>query len=92
MLWDTGTWEPVGEPREGLEKGELKIRLAGEKLRGGWVLVRTRGSDGDEGRAPQWLLIKERDEAARAGAPDPWGDTDRSVVSGRTMDGDRRRG
>ena len=30
MLWDTGTWEPLeGDPREGLEKGELKFRLAG---------------------------------------------------------------
>ena len=29
MLWDTGSWEPVGDARAGLEKGELKFRLAG---------------------------------------------------------------
>ena len=84
MLWDSGTWEPVGDPHRGLEKGELKFRVAGERLRGGWVLVHTRGSDGeDEG---QWLLIKERDEEARPGEPDPWGPDDRSVSTGRTME------
>ena len=83
MLWDTGTWEPVGDPHEGLEKGELKFRLDGERLHGGWVLVHTRGRDGEEN---QWLLIKERDEESRAGEPDPWGTGDRSVLTGRTMD------
>jgi bifunctional non-homologous end joining protein LigD len=84
MLWDTGSWEPVGDARRGLEKGELKFRVAGERLKGGWVLVHTRGmSDGDEN---QWLLIKERDEEARPGEPDPWGPDDRSVSTGRTMD------
>jgi bifunctional non-homologous end joining protein LigD len=84
MLWDTGSWEPVGDPRAGLEKGELKFRLAGERLVGGWVLVRTRGSDSDQ--EDQWLLIKERDEEARPREPDPWGPDDRSVSTGRTMD------
>ena len=84
MLWDTGTWEPVGDAHHGLEKGELKFRLAGERLRGGWVLVHTRGSGDDEEN--QWLLIKERDEEARPGEPDPWGPDDRSVSTGRTME------
>ena len=84
MLWDTGSWEPVGDARRGLEKGELKFRLAGERLRGGWVLVHTRGSGDDEEN--QWLLIKERDEEARPGEPDPWGPDDRSVSTGRTME------
>ncbi len=84
MLWDIGSWEPVGDARAGLEKGELKLRLAGERLNGGWVLVHTRGmSDEDEN---QWLLIKERDPEARPGEPDPWGPDDRSVSTGRTMD------
>jgi len=61
MLWDRGQWEPVGA--EGYWTGKLKFRLNGEKLRGGWMLVRA----GGRGRDPrQWLLIKERDEAARA--------------------------
>jgi len=85
MLWDTGTWEPIGgDPRAGLEKGELKFRLAGERLQGGWVLVHTRGSGGEEEN--QWLLIKERDEEARPGEPDAWGPEDRSVSTGRTME------
>ena len=84
MLWDTGTWEPVGDPRKGLAKGELKFHLSGERLHGGWVLVHTRGAGGEEEN--QWLLIKERDEEARPGEPDPWGADDRSVATGRTMD------
>ncbi len=85
MLWDTGTWEPLeGDPREGLEKGELKFRVEGERLRGGWVLVHTGGRrDRPEN---EWLLIKERDDEARRGEPDPWGPDDRSVSTGRTME------
>ena len=26
MLWDEGTWEPIGDPHEGLEDGDLKMR------------------------------------------------------------------
>ena len=84
MLWDTGTWEPMGDPHKGLEKGELKFRLSGERLHGGWVLVHTRGAGGEEEN--QWLLIKERDAEARPGEPDPWGADDRSVATGRTME------
>jgi bifunctional non-homologous end joining protein LigD len=67
MLWDRGTWKP--EPQtpdvdKALEKGELKFTLDGVKLKGSWVLVRTRGY-GDAGREGRsWLLIKHRDEWA----------------------------
>ncbi len=71
MLWDTGTWEPVGDPHKGLEKGELKFRLSGERLHGGWVLVHTRGAGGEEEN--QWLLIKERDDGGAAGRARPVG-------------------
>jgi bifunctional non-homologous end joining protein LigD len=84
MLWDTGTWEPAGDPRAGLEKGELKFRVEGERLRGSWVLVHTGGRRGRP--EDEWLLIKERDEEAHAGEPDPWGAGDLSVSTGRTMD------
>ncbi len=84
MLWDAGAWEPIGEPHEGLKKGELKFRISGRRLSGGWVLVRTGGPGRDDER--QWLLIKERDADARPGEPDPWSDDDRSVASGRTME------
>ena len=61
MLWDTGSWEPLVDPRKGLREGSLKFRLGGERLRGKWALVRMRG----EGQRENWLLIKERDEYAR---------------------------
>src|SRR5882672_9335033 len=40
LLWDRGTWEPIEDPHEGLRKGNLKFRLNGEKLRGGFALVK----------------------------------------------------
>jgi bifunctional non-homologous end joining protein LigD len=61
MLWDKGTWEPEnGEVDTALEKGELKFSLDGFKLKGSWVLVRTRVIAGKQ----QWLLIKHEDEWA----------------------------
>ncbi len=64
MLWDTGTWKPqVPDVDAALAKGDLKFELDGYKLKGSWVLVRTRGyggSRGGEGRS--WLLIKHRDD------------------------------
>jgi bifunctional non-homologous end joining protein LigD len=85
MLWDRGTWTPVGDPHEGYRKGSLKFTLDGERLHGGWALVRMRGrGERDDDRT--WLLIKEKDAAARAG----W-DAARiegkakSVASDRTM-------
>src|SRR5678816_3004649 len=41
MLWDRGTWQPLGDPVEGYRKGNLKFTLDGEKLHGGWALIRT---------------------------------------------------
>jgi len=87
MLWDRGTYtyagdsdEPLAALRDGYRKGDFKFELRGKRLRGSWVLVRTRRS----GRKNQWLLIKHRDERA-----DP--DVDlvekyrTSVTTGRTM-------
>jgi bifunctional non-homologous end joining protein LigD len=64
VLWDRGTWEPeVDDIDRAIEKGDLKFRLNGVKLKGSWVLVRTRGySSGGPSRS--WLLIKHRDEWA----------------------------
>jgi len=55
MVWDYGTYKPeeTDNVAEALRKGELKFSLNGKKLKGGWVLVRTRDR--------QWLLIKHRD-------------------------------
>jgi len=66
IVWDRGSWEPLDDPRKGLRAGKLKFRLRGEKLHGGFTLVRMRGSS-DE-RQPAWLLIKETDDAARSSA------------------------
>lgn len=44
-------------------KGELKFTLAGEKLRGSFVLVRLK-NDRELGKGNNWLLIKHRDEFA----------------------------
>jgi len=63
MLWDEGTWTPeVDDVAKALEKGDLKFQLDGYKLKGSWVLVRTRGYGGNRGDGRSWLLIKHRDE------------------------------
>src|SRR5206468_9608357 len=67
LLWDRGSWLPRGDPRQGLKAGRLKFELHGKKLAGGWNLVRLRGRGESEGKTP-WLLIKEQDRWARAGA------------------------
>ena len=66
MLWDRGTWEPEADEIDAaLQKGDLKFRLNGVKLKGSWVLVRTRaGPSAADGKSRSWLLIKHRDEWA----------------------------
>jgi bifunctional non-homologous end joining protein LigD len=95
MVWDTGTWEPLqwsnAQPQPGtaadasamLQKGDLKFRLHGKKLKGDFVLARMRsrrpGSKGTE-----WLLIKKKDKhAAEAYDIDQY---DYSVLTKRTLD------
>jgi bifunctional non-homologous end joining protein LigD len=67
MLWDRGTWKPeVDDVEAALKKGDLKFTLNGYKLKGSWVLVRTKGWPGAKtnpgGSSKSWLLIKHRDE------------------------------
>lgn len=66
MLWDYGTWEAESEDVDAaLKKGDLKFRLNGFKLKGSWVLVRTRGyGPASSSGKPSWLLIKHKDEWA----------------------------
>ncbi len=96
MIWDAGTWHPEAPIHEQLAKGDLKFSLNGTKLRGSFVLVRTKrtsgsgktaGTDksGGTGKTAQaeWLLIKHRDEHA-----DPSWDIDlygESAATGRTL-------
>jgi DNA ligase D-like protein (predicted 3'-phosphoesterase) len=85
IVWDRGTWENATRDDDGeevpaaeaLAAGQLKFRLEGEKLHGGWALVRMGGDRG-------WLLVKERDEAATDGE-DVVAARPESVVSGRTL-------
>ena len=90
MLWDRGWYEPEkggGEDgvREGYRKGDLKVVFHGKRMKGSWVLVRTRGWGGGGSGKPSWLLIKHRDEHAEAG--DALVERHlTSVVSKRTME------
>src|SRR5215217_7776083 len=34
IVWDRGTWQPVGDPREGMKRGRLEFVLDGEKTKG----------------------------------------------------------
>jgi bifunctional non-homologous end joining protein LigD len=61
IIWDRGTWDPVGDPREGLAKGKLIFQMHGEKLAGLWELVRI--SKPGEKKQDQWLLLKKRGDA-----------------------------
>jgi bifunctional non-homologous end joining protein LigD len=84
MLWDRGFWEPEGDPDKMLAKGDLKFSLAGEKLRGSWVLVRMRG-DKFGGKRTNWLLIKHHDKYAKDENGEAILEKDHSVASGRAM-------
>jgi bifunctional non-homologous end joining protein LigD len=95
MLWDRGTWEPEQEDVDAsLAKGDLKFRLDGYKLKGSWVLVRTKGwggggrgasreSGGEGAPGRSWLLIKHRDDWA--GPIDITTFAPKSVKSGGTF-------
>ena len=88
MLWDRGFWapEPGHTVEDGLAHGDLKIVLEGERLHGGWVLVRIKNDRIGGGKRVNWLLIKHKDVAADAGNADKLlKDNDVSVASGRSM-------
>jgi bifunctional non-homologous end joining protein LigD len=85
MIWDRGRWYPEGDVHKAYAKGHLDFTLEGEKLSGRWHLVRMNKRRG-ESKEP-WLLIKARDDAARApGDPDILEDQPLSVASGRSLD------
>ena len=85
QLWDRGYWLPeASDPAASLAKGELKFVVEGERLHGGFVLVRIKNRrPGD--KKNNWLLIKHRDEYARDHDGEALLAEDRSVASGRTM-------
>ncbi len=87
LLWDRGSWEPVSDdPAAAYKKGHLKFILHGEKLQGGFNLVRMHGDRAGEDKE-NWLLIKENDETAVSGSGEAIVD-DRplSVSSGHSLE------
>ena len=89
IIWDQGTYEPIGEHSgtkaaqekilsAAFQKGSMKIRMYGEKLKGEFALVKMKGREENT-----WLLIKHRDEYATT---DDVTDQDASVVSGKTIE------
>lgn len=89
IVWDRGVFENISKTRRGeplelddaLEKGDLKLFLLGEKVKGPYALVRT-SKPGDR---EQWLLIKKRGEGADARRR-PTSSQPKSVLSGRTIE------
>lgn len=84
LLWDRGTWEPEGDPEEMYRRGRLNFALHGEKLHGGFHLVRT--GPADKSGKQRWLLFKSKDDAAKPGTDDGvLKDEPKSVISGRDI-------
>ncbi|MFD2647033.1 DNA ligase D [Devosia albogilva] len=84
IVWDTGTWAPMGDPHADLEKGAFKFRLAGQKLGGGWMLTRLKAKPEDKGKK-NWLFFKERDTSADP-ARDILEERPESVKTGRRIE------
>jgi bifunctional non-homologous end joining protein LigD len=85
MIWDRGTWTPEDDPHRGLEKGHLSFTLDGEKVHGGWHLVRMHRRANE--KRDNWLLIKQHDAAERSARDkDILEEEPLSVASGRDMD------
>jgi bifunctional non-homologous end joining protein LigD len=61
LIWDSGGFQPEGDPEVGLRNGKLSFSLDGKKLKGGFSLALMKG----RGSGKEWLLIKKRDSFAR---------------------------
>jgi len=88
MVWDYGNWTPLGDAEEDYRSGKLKFTLDGKKLYGAWMLVRMQSDRyGRKDGKTNWLLFKERDEAARpVSEGDILEEFPDSARTGRTMD------
>ncbi len=89
IVWDRGVYQNISHTRSGkemsieeaLEKGDVKVFLLGEKVKGPYALVRT-SKPGDR---EQWLLIKKKGEGADARRK-PVSSQPESVLTGRTIE------
>ena len=85
IVWDRGTWKPIGDAEKGYAKGRLDFDLNGEKLSGRWHLVRLARKARE--KQDSWLLIKGDDESARSPeAPDILEERPESAKTGRQLD------
>ncbi len=75
MVWDEGTWEPLGNFSKDFQNGSFKFILHGKRLKGAWTLVHF--------KEDHWLLIKENDGIFLYQTITEF---QTSVKSGRTMD------
>jgi len=82
MVWDRGTWEPDGDPKQAYEKGHLSFHLHGQKLSGGWHLVKTQRPGQKQNT---WLLFKAKDEAAKPGDTSLLEKEAKSALTGRDL-------
>lgn len=86
ILWDRGTWSPLGDARKSYREGHLKFHLEGEKLHGLWALVRMHARASQD-EHDNWLLIKEKDDEAKPGEGESLvKDRPESVASGRVVE------
>ena len=86
QLWDVGEWTPQDADLDAaFAKGVVKLTLDGERLKGGWALIRLKSGRGKPSKRPNWLLVKEKDAYAVDGEGDALAEIDASVVSGRSM-------
>ncbi|GAB5375773.1 MAG: DNA ligase D [Acuticoccus sp.] len=83
IVWDTGVWAPMEDVETSLARGAFKFRLAGEKLKGGFMLARLKGKPGET--KANWLFFKERDAGADPGT-DILLTRPESVKSGRRIE------
>ena len=83
MLWDEGSWEPLGDADQSYRKGRLSFILHGKRLKGEWHLVRMGKKSG---KRDNWLLIKSHDQYANEKDGDSALERyTKSAVSGRSM-------
>ena len=86
QMWDAGTWMPQDQDLDAaFRKGVVKLELQGERLKGGWALIRLKGDRGKPSKRNNWLLVKEKDEFAVEGEGDALMEIDASVATGRSM-------
>jgi DNA ligase D-like protein (predicted 3'-phosphoesterase) len=89
IIWDRGVYENRSVDKRGreisvseaVELGSVKVYLHGQKISGGFGLVRMGSKSGER---ESWLLVKERDSEADARRK-PAKTQPESVVSGRTL-------